>query len=719
MRLIDSHRSPLGPVRVLVASSLLFPLLLFAVASWLNYRAALADATRELQHSSEVAREHAAKVFEGQSQVVDRVNDAVAGLDDAAIRASELMLHQTFAGIVARLLHIQSVLLASRDGHPLVSAGVYPVPRAVDLSRRDYFRAVIGGYAGTYISGLQVGDVNRQLFFGLARPWTGADGSLKGVIDVAVAPAYFQDFYKILVEEGGDGPDGKVMTLVRDDGQILVRYPPVTGPPPKAAPDSPFFAAIRANPDDGVFDSHSIVDADAPARIFAYRKVQGYPVYIVAGRSRSTIIAGWQRTMASHLIFGVPATLALFAVTWTVLVRTQREQEARVRAEQEIERRRQAEATLLKAQRLEAVGQMTGGVAHDFNNLLMVILGSAEMAMKRADDPARVRRLVAQIIVAVKRGSEITQQLLVFSGRQSSRPEILDLNQRLQDFKPLLDRAARGAIRVELILESGLYPVRLDPGHCEAAILNLVGNARDAMPDGGTIRITTRNVTLGAAEQGDLPAGRYVRIAVADSGTGMAPETAAKAFEPFFTTKGIGKGTGLGLSQVFGFARQAGGDLRIATALGRGTTVEIVLPAAAADQIAEQAAQPPSPAPRRADGEVVLVVKDEAGVLGVTVEGLHDLGYTTLTAKGAHAALDLLRGPERADVMLSDVVMPDGMTGFQLAAEAMRLRPALKVLLTSGDSAGLDSEASQGIPILAKPYGLETLAAVLSGILRG
>ncbi len=717
MRLIDSRRSPLGPVRVLVAASLLVPLLLFAIASWLNYRAALADATRELQHSSEVAREHAAKVFEGQSQVVDRVSDLVAGMDDAAVRASEQTLHQAFAGIVARLLHVQSVLLAGRDGHPLASAGVFPVPRSVDLSKRDYFRAVIDGYAGTYISGLQVGDVNRQLFFGLARPWTGPDGGLKGVIDVAVSPAYFQDFYKILVEEGGDGPEGKVMTLVRRDGQILVRYPPVSGPPPKLGGDSPFFAAIRANPDEGVFDSHSIVDANAPARIFAYRKVQGYPVYIVAGRSRSTIVAAWYRTMASHLIFGVPATLALFALTWTVMVRTQRERDARVRAEQEIERRQQAEATLLKAQRLEAVGQMTGGVAHDFNNLLMVILGSAEMALKRADDPARVRRLVAQIVTAVKRGSGITQQLLVFSGRQSSRPEIVDLNQRLEDFKPLLDRAARAAIRVEFYLEAGLRPVRLDPGHCEAAILNLVGNARDAMPDGGTIRIATRNVTLAEGELGELPAGRYVRISVSDTGTGMTPETAAKAFEPFFTTKGVGKGTGLGLSQVFGFARQAGGDLRIATALGQGTTVEILLPAAAEHEIADHLAQPSAPVLRPANGEVVLVVEDEAGVLGVTVESLHDLGYGTLTAHSAQAALDRLRGPERVDVMLSDVVMPDGMTGFQLAAEATRLRPDLKVLLTSGDSAGLDSEASQGIPVLAKPYDVDTLAAELSTML--
>ena len=322
MSLQQPSRSAIGLLRLLLAGSIAVPMLLFLGASWLNYRAALSDAERDLLRTSEVSREHASKIFEGQSQVVDRVNDLVRGMDAESISRSEQPLHEAFARIVARLPQVQSVLLVDRDGRPLVSAGVYPVPKDVTLKERDYFKAVVGGYAGTYVSSLQVGDVNRQLFFGLGRPWTRADGTLAGVIDVAVSPTFFQDFYRLLADEGNDSAAGKVFTLIRDDGQILVRYPPFAGLPPKAPQNGPFFAAITAHPDAGLYESRSIVDSNAPDRMFAYRKVQGYPVYVVAGHSRDAIVAGWRRTMESHLIFGVPATIALFAVTWTALVRS-------------------------------------------------------------------------------------------------------------------------------------------------------------------------------------------------------------------------------------------------------------------------------------------------------------------------------------------------------------------------------------------------------------
>ena len=593
VRLPKASPSSIGLLKLLLAASLLIPILLFVIAAWLNYKGVLASAERELLRTSEVAREQASRVFNGQSQVADRVNDLVAGLDAQTITASENSFHQAFAAIVGRLPEIQSVLLADKTGRPLVSAGTYPVPRNVDLRQRDYFKAVINDHDGPYVSSLQFGDVNRQVFFGLSQPWRGADGSLKGVIDVAIAPNFFQDFYSVLVGEGQNGPAGKVITLLRNDGQLLVRYPPLGGPPPRAPTTSRFFAAIQADPDFGMYRSRSIVDEDAPARIFVYRHVQGFPLYVVAGRSVSSIMAAWQRTMASHLIFGAPVTLALFAVTWTALTRARREMDALATANQEIERRELAEAALLKSQRLEAVGQMTGGVAHDFNNLLTVILGSAELLSRRAENPERVRRIAGQIMLAAQHGGKVTQQLLTFSRRQLVHPEIVDLNNLLQAFDQLLERAAGEAVAIIFDLGERLYPVRLDPGHFEAAILNLVGNARDAMPDGGTIRVTTRNITLAATDSQELPSGDYVRISVADDGTGMDEQTAAKAFEPFFTTKEIGKGTGLGLSQVYGFAKQANGDVRIVTAAGKGTTIDILLPRVQDDRAVLDARPPP------------------------------------------------------------------------------------------------------------------------------
>ena len=475
--------------------------------------------------------------------------------------------------------------------------------------------------------------------------------------------------------------------------------------------------AVAAHPDGGTYEATSIVDVSA-TRLFAYRKVQGFPVYVVAGRTRASVIAGWYRTMGGHLVFGIPATLALLAITWTALVRTRREEAALSRAQDEMIRREQAEEALLRSQRLEAVGQMTGGVAHDFNNLLTIILGSAEMLARRPDDPSRVLRVAEQIMLAARRGGEVTQQLLAFSRRQFVNPQTVDLNACLHEFRPLLERAANESIHVDYALQADLHPARLDPGHFEAAVLNLVGNARDAMPGGGTITITTRNVSLGldsGPEAGtDLPPGDYVRVGVTDTGSGMDPQTAAKAFEPFFTTKGIGKGTGLGLSQVYGFAKQAGGDARIVTVPGKGTTVELFLPQASPG--AELTPQEPAQAGKAELGEVVLVVEDEPGVLATTVESLEDLGYATITAHSAHDALARLTEAARVDVLFSDVMLPGGMDGLALSAEARRLRPGLKVLLTSGYGTG--QTAPFDVPLLTKPYDRTQLGKELRTVLQ-
>ena len=717
LRLGEPSRSVVWLLKLLLAASLVIPVALFGLASWLNYRVAVTEAERDLLRSSEVGREQAAKIFDGQSHVAERVSDMVRGLDASTIAQSERQFHEAFAALVSRMPQVQSVLLASKDGMPLVSGGTYPVPH-VQLKDRDYFRAALDGHDGAYVSRLQVGDVNRQLFFGMSQPWRDADGTLKGVIDVAVAPGFFQDFYSVLVGEGLDGVEGKVITLIREDGQILVRYPPWPGPVPPASAPAAFLSAIRANPAEGLYDSRSVVDPDHPLRIFAYRRVQGYPLYVVAGRSRASIIAGWRRTMMSHLVFGVPVTVALCAVAWTALVRTEREIEALARANREIERRERAEVALLKAQRLEAVGQMTGGVAHDFNNLLTVILGSAELLGKRADQPMRVRSLARQIILAAQHGGKVTQQLLTFSRRQLVHAEVVDVNELLQAFRQLLEHAASEAVTLDFDLAEALRPVLLDPGHFEAAMLNLVGNARDAMPTGGTIRITTGNLRLGRAEVTDVPPGEYVRVAVADTGTGMSPQTAAKAFEPFFTTKEIGKGTGLGLSQVYGFARQAAGEVRITTKLGEGTTVEIWLPWARDASARPARAEPASLVDAPAGGKTILVVEDETEVREVLVEALHEMGYVTHTADTAQAALARLQEDEGIDLLFSDVVMPGGMSGVQLSATARQMRPGLRILLTSGYAADTSAEGATDVPLLTKPYDRETLARSLRAALQ-
>ncbi|MBL6082691.1 response regulator [Belnapia sp. T18] len=379
--------------------------------------------------------------------------------------------------------------------------------------------------------------------------------------------------------------------------------------------------------------------------------------------------------------------------------------------------RKMVEERLRQSEKMEAVGQLTGGVAHDFNNLLTVVTGALSMIARAPDRPDRVARLAEAGLQASRRGADLTSKLLAFSRRQMVRPEVVDPNRLLEEFVPLLRRAAGETVAIELDLAPDLDPARVDPGQLEATVLNLVVNARDAMPGGGRVRIETRNARLSAAELADMPEvapAAYLQIAVGDTGTGMDETTRARAFEPFFTTKEVGKGTGLGLSQVYGFARQAGGHVRLLSAPGQGTTVEIYLPRSE-ERTPVRHAEDRAPPREATGGEVVLVVEDEPAVLDMAVESVRELGYGTLAARDAAEALEHLQSGERIDVLFSDVVMPGGVDGIQLAERARRLRPDLRILLTSGYSASVvGHEIPKGLPLLLKPYVREDLAAKLT-----
>jgi signal transduction histidine kinase len=384
-------------------------------------------------------------------------------------------------------------------------------------------------------------------------------------------------------------------------------------------------------------------------------------------------------------------------------------------------RQREAEERLNQAQKMEAIGQLTGGVAHDFNNLLTIIVGNLDMIVRKPDNPQRVARLATSAMTAARRGAEVTEKLLSFSRRQVVRPETVNPNRLLKDFQALLRRAVGETIEIRFDLDAGLDPVRLDPGQFESAVLNLAVNARDAMPGGGVLTVKTCNAHLDAHEivdRPDLRPGPYVLIAVSDTGQGMDAATRGRAFEPFFTTKDVGKGTGLGLSQVYGFVRQAGGHAQIKSEVGGGTSVELYLP-----RSAEKAVEAPSenalPLRRAVSGEVVLVVEDEPAVLEMAVESLTELGYRTLTATQAAEALERLAGSERIDILFSDVVMPGGMNGVQLSVEARHLRPGLRVLLTSGyTGTALEEHAVPAdLPLLSKPYRRDELANKLRVVL--
>jgi PAS domain S-box-containing protein len=384
--------------------------------------------------------------------------------------------------------------------------------------------------------------------------------------------------------------------------------------------------------------------------------------------------------------------------------------------------RMQAEAQLRAAQRMEAIGQLTGGVAHDFNNLLTVILGNAEMLVEGLTDDAQLRMLAEMTQTAAQRGAELTQRLLAFARRQPLDPAAVDVNALLGSMDALLRRTLGDEVEVELVRGGGLWRALVDAPQLENALLNLCLNARDAMPDGGRLTIETANAALDdayAREAEEVEPGQYVMIAVSDTGVGMTEEVRARAFDPFFTTKAVGRGSGLGLSMVFGFVKQSRGHVRLYSEPGQGTTVRLYLPRAAAEPPAVASAVPEG-LPRGA--EAVLLVEDDTQVREHAARLLESLGYRVLAAPDGPSALALLREGKAVDLLFTDVVMPGGMNGRELADAARALRPGLPVLFTSGYTENAivhHGRLDRGVLLLAKPYRRGELAAKLRQALDG
>ena len=379
-------------------------------------------------------------------------------------------------------------------------------------------------------------------------------------------------------------------------------------------------------------------------------------------------------------------------------------------------------AALAKSQKMEAIGQLTSGIAHDFNNLLTIIANAFDLLALPARDPAYERRIIDSAQRATERGARLTQQLLAFSRRQPLRPRICDVNGVIRGSEPVLRVACPAPIAVELNLSPVPLTVEIDLPQFEATLLNLIVNARDAMPSGGRLRISTRFETIGSARaraMSGIAPGDYVAVGVADTGEGMTAAVRARAFEPFFTTKEIGKGSGLGLSQVYGFVGQSGGHVAIDSEAGSGTTVTLYLPAVrlpAEARPADAAAAQPGAAKQR-----VLVVEDNFDVLDVTVETLRGMGYDVATAADAPTAIAILRREENIDILFSDIVMPRGMNGIELARTALRLRPHLRVLLASGYPlralSGAERRGAGGeFAFLSKPYRAAELARALRAL---
>jgi signal transduction histidine kinase len=395
-------------------------------------------------------------------------------------------------------------------------------------------------------------------------------------------------------------------------------------------------------------------------------------------------------------------------------VRQRRSAEAMVKRFQEIEA---TESQVRQAQKMEAIGQLTGGVAHDFNNILTVITGTIEILADAVKDRPQLAQIIKLVSAAAARGADLTQHLLAFARRQPLQPRSTDVNALVIDAARLLRPTLGEQIEIESMLAHDSPPALIDPSQLSTAILNLALNARDAMPNGGKLTLETKNVVLDETYAGmhnEVSPGNYVMIAVSDTGAGIPGSLLEKVFEPFFTTKDVGKGSGLGLSMVYGFVKQSNGHIKIYSEEGHGTTVKLYLPQAAGIAQA-QAADTGIVGVERGD-ESILIVEDDALVREYVMTQISSLGYDTLSASNAAEALAIIDGPERIDLLFTDVIIPGGMNGRQLAIEALTRRQGLKILYTSGYTENAivhHGRLDAGVLLLPKPYVRSDLARMI------
>jgi signal transduction histidine kinase len=570
-------------LRGLLAASLAVPALLLALAAWQNFR--LLQSQAEIRVRIEIGElaEHDSTAFKSYQMVLGWVDDRLKGQDWGQIERNP-NLHRFLLNLET-LPQIDALWIVDAAGHRRAGGRFFAGATSVGMADDDAFLAQQRGRslrhglpreeADVFVGREHIDPLTHDRVFDLSRRRSTADGSFDGAIIVSASPRYFRDFYRTISSE-----PGFAASLLRTDGAVLARYPE-TPSPARLSPNGRMIEQIASQPNDKILQGASPVDG--VERLFAVRQIPGFPANIVSGVAITGLLPSWRANLVNYLLFAAPASLALFCMTWLATRQIQREriaswrwQTTARRLRREMNRRARAEAELRQAQKIEALGQLTGGVAHDFNNLLTVLQGCLEMLSGRQSE----RRLQARVDLALEtiaRGERLIAQLLAFARRQPAVVATLDLNAQLCGMTELLARTVGGGIAIETDLAADLWPADADPTQLQLSLINLAINARDAMPRGGVLRIRTANLVLPAAGGDPEAAREFVGLDVSDTGTGMSAEVAARAFEPFFTTKELGKGTGLGLSMVDEFARAAGGAAAIRSEIGRGTTVTLRL----------------------------------------------------------------------------------------------------------------------------------------------
>jgi signal transduction histidine kinase len=696
----EESRAAVTALRAVMWVGAGLPLVLFVIIGWALYTQRLEAARLRVDSAARVGEEHALKVLETNAALLNRVGDLLGDASTDALRAREREIHLHLVRMADGLPQLQGIFVIGRDAHLVATNRLYPAPKDIDYSDRPAVRHHRGGGAQPFFSILQRSRATGEQFFDVSIRRAAVDGDFGGVLSTSLAPEYFQDFYSKVA-----GEDRSLnIVLLREDGAVLARWPQpavTREPPPTSAPAS-------APPPEPLVPAADLAMRDD--RIGAHRVLARQPVHVVAWMEHSDMLAPWLRQLVLLAGLVLPAMVALLYVTSIALQRTRRSMQAVRALHEQTEHRQRVEEALRQAQKLEALGRLSGGVAHDFNNLLMVMGNNVYLQRRLAPALAESPQLAA-IERAIAAGTKLTRQLLSFSRRQALRPEQVTLQERMPVVLDMIKPALGAAIGVHARVAPQTRPIEVDIAEFELALLNLAINARDAMPDGGEL-----HVDVGNTQDGEW-GGRGVVVAVRDTGVGIAAADLPRVFEPFFTTKGAAHGTGLGLSQVHGFCERAGGTARIDSTPGNGTTVRMIFPAVAA------ALANPVPADRDdtalLQGVRVLLVEDNEEVAAGTAAVLRSMGCVVHREHDASRAMRQLEQRGRDfDIMLSDIVMPGATNGIELAMWARAAAPHLPTLLMSGYSDSMERAHALQLDVLPKPCEPAAMGAAIRAALR-
>jgi signal transduction histidine kinase/ActR/RegA family two-component response regulator len=575
-------------------------------------------------------------------------------------------------------------------------------PLILGQSRRDQFvfTRLATDTADQVVADLPFRSVidNQPFLIPLGRRLTTRNGRFDGIVVASYFPDSLRRFFRT-VDVGRDG----AISVFHDGGAVLFREPSEINPLGEQATGSPLFEAAKRASGTGHFRGR--IEAGGSVLRTAFRSLDAERIIVAVSLSERELLADWSHDATTSMALGVFMTLV--AIAFLLLLYRQ------------IDIRDSAEQALIRSQRLESLGQLTGGVAHDFNNLLTVVLGNVSL-LKAGSGSVTNDEALGEIERAARRAADLTRQLLAFARRQPLLPRVVDLSAAVESAEPMLRRVLGEAVKLRAA-GGGAALANVDPVQIETALLNLCINARDAMPRGGTLVIETGIASLDAEyarSAEDVTPGQYAFISVSDTGAGIHPEHLPRLFEPFFTTKGPGKGTGLGLSMVYGFVKQSGGHVKVYSEVGRGTSVKMYFPETTGTPAVSTPVPEDDP---RGKGEVILLVEDDAQVRTLAVRLLRRLGYDVLEATDGDTALALVQPDTRVDLLLTDVMLPGQLTGPRIAEELARRRPGIPVLYASGYSQEMIELGAQGgesIRFLAKPYDRRKLAQAVRDALR-